>query len=481
MTRADGWEAVIGLEIHVQLATASKIFSDAATAWGAPPNTHVEPVSLGMPGVLPVLNREVIELALRLGLALGCEIDRRSRFARKHYFYPDLPKGYQISQYEEPLCTGGGLWAEVDGEERFFRLHRIHLEEDAGKSIHDDARGCSRVDFNRAGVPLVETVSEPDMRSAAEAVAYMKALHQLVVALGVCDGNMERGNFRCDANVSVRRAGVERLGTKVELKNINSFRFVGRAIEYEIERQIALIESGGAVAQETRGWDDAVGVSRSLRSKEEAHDYRYFPDPDLMVIQVDEAWIDRVRASLPELPRARRARYADALGLDEYSARVLTQSAARADYFEAVLAEVGDARLVAKWVMGELLGQLKREEHDVEDSPVAPAALAELLGFVGSGEISGKMAKRCFEAMFDEGVSAADWVAEQGGQISDPSAIEAIVAELLDANPGQVATYLGGKTKVLGFFVGQVMRATRGRANPQLVHEVVQALLEARR
>ncbi len=476
-----GWEAVIGLEIHVQLATESKIFSAAPTAYGAPPNTHVEPVSLGMPGVLPVLNREVVEMALRVGLALGCTIDRHSRFARKHYFYPDLPKGYQISQYEEPICTGGGIWADVEGEERFFRLHRIHLEEDAGKSIHDAARDCSLVDFNRAGVPLIETVSEPDLRSAADAVAYMKALHQVVVALGVCNGNMEQGNFRCDANVSVRPVGRERFGTRVELKNINSFRFVGRGIEYEIDRQIALIESGGEVVQETRGWDDDAGVTRVMRTKEAAHDYRYFPDPDLMVLDIDEAWIERVRAALPELPRETRRRFVATFELAPADAAVLTQSAHHAAYFEAVAQAVGDARLAANWVMGELLGKLNRQGLDITESPVNAAALAEMLGFIRSKAISGKMAKACLIAMWDDGISAADWVAKQGAQITDPAALEPLVTQLLDDNPGQVAAFLAGKTKLIGFFVGQVMKQTRGKANPQVVNQVVGRLLEARR
>ena len=480
MTRA-GWEAVIGLEIHVQLATESKIFSWAPTAYGAPPNTHVEPISLGMPGVLPVLNREVVEMALRVGLALGCTIDRHSRFARKHYFYPDLPKGYQISQYEEPICSGGGLWADVDGEERFFRLNRIHLEEDAGKSVHDATRGCSLVDFNRAGVPLIETVSEPDLRSAADAVGYMKALHQLVVALGVCDGNMEQGNFRCDANVSVRRAGISTLGTRAEIKNVNSFRFVGRGIEYEIDRQIELIESGGHVVQETRGWDDDAGVTRVMRSKEEAHDYRYFPDPDLMVLDIDEAWIDRVRSELPELPRDTRQRFVDALQLTPYDAHVLTQSLGHAAYFEAVAAAIGDPKLAANWVTGELLGKLNREGLDISDSPVGAQALGELLGFLQSGRISGTMAKACLVAMWDEGAAPAAWVAEQGAQISDLASLEPVVSRLLDDNPGQVAAFLGGKSKIMGFFVGQVMKQTRGKANPQVVNQVVRRLLEARR
>ncbi len=475
-----GWEAVIGLEIHVQLATQSKLFTAASTQYGAPPNTHVDPVTLGMPGVLPVLNREAVELAMRLGIALGCEIDRKSSFARKHYFYPDLPKGYQISQLERPICNGGQLTIDVDGVKREIRLNRIHLEEDAGKSVHEPSRDRSLVDYNRAGVSLVETVSEPDMSSSAEAVAYMRALHQIVVALGVSDGNMEEGNFRCDANVSVRPVGQEALGTRTELKNINSFRFVGRAIDYEIDRQIAHIESGGVVVQETRLWDDEAGVSRSLRSKEESHDYRYFPDPDLMEVWVDEAWYERVRDAMPELPAARRERFAS-MGLSEYDADVLTQSKGRADYFEAVCATIADGKLVANWIQGELLGALNAQGKEIEDSPVSAESLAELLELVGDGTVSSKMAKTCFSAMFTEEISPSQWVQENGGQITDTGALEAQVREVIEGNPGQVAQYLGGKEKLLGFFVGRVMQATRGKANPQMVNELARRLLEERR
>jgi aspartyl-tRNA(Asn)/glutamyl-tRNA(Gln) amidotransferase subunit B len=475
-----GWEPVIGLEIHVQLATESKLFTAASTAFGSPANTQVDPLTLGMPGSLPVLNREAVELAMRLGIALGCDIDRRSRFARKHYFYPDLPKGYQISQFDRPICNGGTITIQVDGQERAIRLNRIHLEEDAGKSIHDGVRDRSLVDYNRAGVALVETVSEPEMGSSAEAVAYMRALHQIVVALGVSDGNMEQGNFRCDANVSVRPAGQEALGTRTELKNINSFRFVGRAIEYEIDRQIGLIEGGGRVVQETRSWDDEVGVSRSLRSKEEAHDYRYFPDPDLMEVQIDDAWYERVAASMPELPAARRVRF-EGLGLSAYDADLLTQSKARADYFEAVLRSVADPKLVANWIGGELMGALNTDGREIEGSPVSAEALAELLGLLGDGTVSSKMAKTCFGAMFTEGVAPSDWVKQHGGQITDTSAVEATVRQILDQNPTQVGEFLSGKEKLLGFFVGRVMGATQGKANPQLVNEIAKRLLEERR
>ena len=482
MARSE-WEPVIGLEIHVQLATKSKIFSAASTAFGAPPNTHIEPVSLGMPGVLPVLNREVVELAIRLGLGLGCEIARSSRFSRKHYFYPDLPKGYQITQYEQPICTGGSITCDVDGETKVFRLHRIHLEEDAGKSVHDAKRGCSMVDFNRAGTPLCETVSEADMRSPADAVAYMKAMHQIVVALGVCDGNLEQGSFRCDANVSVRRGPDAPFGTKVELKNINSFRFVGKALEYEVERQIEELEAGGQIYQETRLWDDAAGRTRVMRTKEGEADYRYFPEPDLMPLEIDEAWIARIGAALPELPRQRRERFERQLELPPYDADVLTQSSARADYFEAILGAGDiDPKVASNWVLGELLGRLNRVgDKDIEDSPVPPEALSELLGLVAKGTISSKMAKKCFVAMFDDGVAPGAWVKQHGGQITDPAEVEALVRSIVEANPGEVAAYLGGKGKVLGFFVGQVMKASRGKANPQLVNEVVKRLLEEQR
>jgi len=477
------WEAVIGLEVHAQLATDSKIFCGARAGGASEPNQNVDAVTLGMPGVLPVLNREAVELALRVGLALGCDIAERSRFARKHYFYPDLPKGYQVSQYDQPIMSGGGVWATVgDGEaaeERFFELTRIHMEEDAGKTVHSSSASKSYVDFNRAGVPLVEIVSEPCMRTATEAVAYMKALHQVVVAVGASDGNLEKGNFRCDANVSVRPKGQEAFGTRTEIKNVNSFRFVGRAIEYEISRQINVIESGGEVVQETRLWDEAAGKTRSMRSKEEAHDYRYFPDPDLMVLEVSREWVERVLQDLPELPRERRKRFESEFGLSAYDAEVLTQSVYRADYFETVARATGDAKLAANWITGELLGALNKDGVELEEAPAAvgPDGLAEMLGLVVKGTISGKMAKKCFAAMYRDGVSPSAWVAEHGGQITDESAIEAEVQKVLDANPGQVEAYRGGKTKLMGFFVGQVMKATRGKANPQAVNTIVRRLL----
>ena len=475
------WEAVIGLEVHVQLATKSKIFSAAPVTGAEEPNTDVDAVTLGMPGVLPVINRHAVELALRVGLALGCDIAERSRFARKHYFYPDLPKGYQISQYDEPLMSGGGVWATLDdGEssrECFFPLTRIHMEEDAGKTIHSTSAARSYVDFNRAGVPLIEIVSEPCMHSAAEAVAYLKALHQVVVAVGSSAGNLERGNFRCDANVSVRRRGDAALGTRTEIKNVNSFRFVGRAIAYEIRRQVNVIEGGGQVIQETRTWDESAGKTRSMRSKEEAHDYRYFSDPDLMIIEVPRQWADRVFQELPELPRAKRIRFEADYELSRYDADVLTQSVYRADFFEQVAREVGQPKLVANWITGELLGALNRDDLELEQSPIEPDSLAELLKLLCSGTLSGKMAKQCFAAMYHEGQSPAEWVAAHGGQVTDEAAIAEEVRRVIASHPEQADAFRGGKTKLLGFFVGQVMKATRGKANPQVVNALVKRLL----
>jgi len=474
------WQPVIGLEVHVQLATRTKLFSAASNHYGDVPNIHVDPVTLGMPGVLPVLNREAVTLALRLGLALGSEIDLKSRFARKHYFYPDLPKGYQISQYEAPICRGGSLTVDVDDVEKTFRIHRIHLEEDAGKTSHDGQRGVSNVDYNRAGVPLVETVSEPDLRSSKDAVSYLKALHQLVVALGVSHGNMEEGNFRCDVNVSVRRGEDAPLGTRVEIKNVNSFRFVARAIEHEMHRQIEVLESGGEVVQETRLWDEQASVTRPMRGKEDAHDYRYFPDPDLMALSIDPSWVDDVALALPELPRARKLRFYKSYGLSAYDAETLTQSVARADYFEAVLKamERPDPKGAANWVLGEVLASLKGEGEDVDGCPVCPVKLSQLLALVSKGTLSMKMAKACFQDMCTRAISPADWAAEKGGQITDKAAIAEIVAPIISQHPGQVAAYRAGKVKLLGFFVGQVMRVTGGRANPSLVNEVVTQLLE---
>jgi len=497
MSANAGWEAVIGLEVHAQLRTRSKLFSACPAASELAPldpddalfadgtegiNRDIDPLTLGLPGTLPVLNAEAVRLAVRLGLALGCRIDEQSRFARKHYFYPDLPKGYQISQFERPICVGGAVEAVIDGELRSFGLNRIHIEEDAGKTIHDGRAGVSRVDYNRAGIPLVEIVGEPDLRSPAEAVAYLKSLHQTVVWLGVCDGNMESGNFRCDANVSVRRPG-EALGTRTEIKNVNSFRFVERAIASEITRQIAVLEGGGRVIQETRGWDEHSGSTRPLRSKEDAHDYRYFPDPDLPVITLDPALIASESQALPELPLARASRFVADLGLSPYDAEVLTQERARADYFEAVATTGGDPKLAANWVINDLLGALTKANLPLGASPVGPEALGELVALLSAGSLNSKLAKECFVAMMEASapLSPRTWLEGRGGQLDDPAAIALIVEALLDRNAAQVEQFLGGKDKVFSFFVGQVMRETKGRANPEVLQRVLRASLEARR
>jgi aspartyl-tRNA(Asn)/glutamyl-tRNA(Gln) amidotransferase subunit B len=471
------WEAVIGLEVHAQLTTRAKIFSGSSTAFGAPPNTHIDPVCLGLPGVLPVLNREAVELALRLAVATGCTIRRRSRFARKHYFYPDLPKGYQISQYDEPLAEHGRVELRVGGAARTVRLTRIHLEEDAGKNVHQRG-GASLVDFNRAGVPLVEIVSAPDLRSAEEAAEYMRALRQLVRWLGVCDGNLEEGSLRCDANVSLRPAGATALGVKVELKNLNSFKFVQQAIAYEIERQAAVLDEGGTVVQETRLWDSDRGLSLSMRSKEEAHDYRYFPEPDLPPLVVGEDWIARVTAALPELPAARRARFVAQYGLAEADAATLTAERDVADYYEAA-ARGADPRTVANWVVNDLARELRRAGVGIAAAPVAPARLAELCRLVDEGRLTGTIAKDVFQKMIASGRAAAAIVAAEGlSVVSDTGALEAACRAAVDGNPKQVEQYRGGRTKVFGFFVGEVMKATRGQADPRLVNEILHRLLD---
>lgn len=473
------WEPVIGLEIHAQLATRTKIFSGASTAYGAPPNSQACAVDLGLPGVLPVLNERAVRFAVRLGLALDAELAGRSVFARKNYFYPDLPKGYQISQYEIPVVGRGHLDIELeDGSTRRIGVTRAHLEEDAGKSLHEGFARMSGIDLNRAGTPLLEIVSEPDLRSAAEAVAYMKKLHSLVRYLGICDGNMQEGSFRCDANVSVRPAGASRFGTRTELKNLNSFRFVERAINYEIERQIELIEDGGTVVQETRLYDADRGETRSMRTKEEANDYRYFPDPDLLPLEVTPQLIEDVRAELPELPDAKKARFVAEHGLTAYDAGVLTASRELADYYEAVAAGAGDAKLAANWVMGDFSGALNKAGLDITESPVDPQQLAGMLRRVVDGTISGKIAKDVFEALWN-GEGDADSVIEARGlkQVTDTGAIEAMVDEVIAGNPEQLAQYRAGKTKLMGFFVGQVMKASKGKANPQAVNEVLRRKL----
>ncbi|MFO1420737.1 MAG: Asp-tRNA(Asn)/Glu-tRNA(Gln) amidotransferase subunit GatB [Candidatus Competibacteraceae bacterium] len=470
------WETVIGLEIHAQLATKSKIFSGAATAYGAAPNTQACAIDLGMPGVLPVLNREAVRMAIMFGLAIGADVARRSVFARKNYFYPDLPKGYQISQYELPVVQKGRLTIDLeDGSSKVIGITRAHLEEDAGKSLHEDFHGLSGIDLNRAGTPLLEIVSEPDLRSAKEAVAYMKKLHQMVVYLGICDGNMQEGSFRCDANVSVRRAGDPKFGTRAEIKNLNSFRFVERAIEFEIERQIDLIESGGKVVQETRLYDPDKGETRSMRGKEEANDYRYFPDPDLLPLVLDEAFVAAARAGLPELPDAKKQRFVERYGLSGYDAGVLTTSRELGDYYEATVAALGgEPKLCANWVMGDLSAFLNKENRNIVQSPVDPVRLAGLLRRIQDRTISGKIAKEVFEAQW-AGEGDADAIIERRGlrQITDSSAIEQVIDDVIAANPEQLAQYRAGKDKLFGFFVGQVMKLSKGKANPQQVNDLL--------
>ena len=473
------WETVIGLEIHAQLATRSKIFSGAATAFGAEPNTQACEIDLGLPGVLPVLNAEAVRAAVKFGTAIEAEVPRRSVFARKNYFYPDLPKGYQISQYEAPIVGRGRVDLVLeDGTVKTIGVTRAHLEEDAGKSLHEDFHGMTGIDLNRAGTPLLEIVSEPDMRSAKEAVAYAKKIHQIVRYIGICDGNMQEGSFRVDANVSVRRKGEAKLGTRAELKNINSFRFLERAIEHEVQRQIDVIESGGAVVQETRLYDPARDETRSMRSKEEANDYRYFPDPDLLPVALTEDDIAAVVADMPELPDTRRARFHERFGLSEYDAGVLTATRELADYFETVATGCGDAKLAANWVMGELSAALNRETRDVADSPVAAADLVGLLRRVLDETLSGKLAKEVFAAMWG-GEGSADAIIEARGlkQVTDSGAIEAIVEQIVAAHPTEAEQLRSGKEKVLGFFVGQVMKATQGKANPAQVNQLLRKKL----
>ncbi len=474
------WEVVIGLEIHAQLATKSKIFSGASTAYGAAPNTQACAVDLGLPGVLPVLNKEVVRMAAKFGLAIGARVAPRSVFARKNYFYPDLPKGYQISQYELPIVEGGHIDIDLeDGGTKRIGVTRAHLEEDAGKSLHEDFHGMTGIDLNRAGTPLLEIVSEPDMRSAKEAVAYMRKIHSLVRYLEICDGNMQEGSFRCDANVSVRPMGQQELGTRTELKNINSFRFVEKAINFEIERQIDVLEGGGEIVQETRLYDADKDITRAMRSKEEANDYRYFPDPDLLPVVIEPAFLDTVKAGLPELPDEKRQRFVEQFELSAYDAGVLTASREIAEYFEAVVvAANGVAKLSANWVMGELTAALNKSGQDITDSPVTAQMLGGMILRISDNTISGKIAKEVFEAMW-AGEGDADAVIEAKGlkQITDASAIEPIIDEIIAANPGQVEQYRGGKDKLFGFFVGQVMKATKGKANPQQVNELLKAKL----
>ena len=475
------WETVIGLEIHAQLATKSKIFSGASTAFGAEPNTQACAVDLGLPGVLPVLNEEAVNAAIKFALAIDAEIGRESVFARKNYFYPDLPKGYQISQFELPIVGRGQVSISVEeGVSKIVGVTRAHLEEDAGKSLHDQFPDRTGIDLNRAGTPLLEIVSEPDMRSAKEAVAYARKIHALVQYLGICDGNMQEGSFRCDANVSIRPLGDSELGTRTELKNINSFRFLERAINFEVQRQIEILEDGGRIVQETRLYDADLDETRSMRSKEEANDYRYFPDPDLLPVRIDDARIERIRATLPELPEAKRQRYAGELGLSDYNAELLSASREIADYFEAALAEAEELSVqLANWILGDVTGALNKADLGFADCPVAPAQLAGLLKRIADDTISGKIAKEVFEAMWN-GEGDADAIIEARGlkQISDSGALEAMIDEVIAGNPAQVEQFRAGKEKVLGFFVGQIMKQTQGKANPGQVNKLLREKLK---
>ncbi len=481
MAMADtNWEVVIGLEIHAQLATKSKIFSGASTAYGAEPNTQTSVVDIALPGVLPVLNKEAVHMAVKFGMAIDAEVADRSVFDRKNYFYPDLPKGYQISQFELPVVGVGSIDIELEnGETKTIGVTRAHLEEDAGKSLHEDYAGMTGIDLNRAGTPLLEIVSEPDMRSAKEAVAYMKKIHTLVQYIGICDGNMQEGSFRCDANVSVRPKGQEEFGTRAELKNINSFRFVERAINIEVERQIDLIEDGGKVVQETRLYDSDKNETRSMRSKEEAMDYRYFPDPDLLPVILTEEYRQQVKAELPELPEQKQQRFMDELGLSAYDAGVITASLALANYFETVADKTGDAKLSANWISGELSARLNREEIDIDSASVDAEAFAILLSRIKDNTISGKIAKDVLDAMWN-GEGSADEVIESKGlkQITDTGAIEAYVDEVIANNPSQFEELKGGKDKMMGFFVGQVMKMSKGKANPAQVNELIRSKLK---
>jgi len=474
------WEVVIGLEVHAQLSTKSKLFSGASTAFGAEPNTQACAIDLGFPGVLPVLNADVVNMAIRLGLGIHAEIAKRSVFARKNYFYPDLPKGYQISQYEFPVVGKGHLDILLeDGTTKRVGITRAHLEEDAGKSLHEDFHGMSGIDLNRAGTPLLEIVSEPDMRSAKEAVAYLKALHSLVRYLGICDGNMQEGSFRCDANVSIRRKGDSRFGTRTELKNINSFRFVERAINYEMERQITLLEGGGKVQQETRLFDPGKNETRAMRSKEEANDYRYFPDPDLLPLLITEEQIAEVRGNLPELPQQKHQRFMEQYGLSAYDATVLVSSRAMADYFEeAVIASGNQAKLTANWVAGELSAALNKSDIEITASPVAATELGKLVLRIADNTISGKIAKAIFESLWNKEGNVDQIIEKQGlKQVTDSSAIETLIEKILAANPQQVADYRAGKDKLFGFFVGQAMKESGGKLNPQQLNELLKKKL----
>jgi aspartyl-tRNA(Asn)/glutamyl-tRNA(Gln) amidotransferase subunit B len=472
------FEPVIGLEIHAQLLTDSKIFCGCSTRFGAPPNTHTCPVCLGMPGVLPVLNRKVVEYTIKMALATNCRINRENGFARKNYFYPDLPKGYQISQYAHPLAEEGWVDVETQEEKKRIGIIRIHMEEDAGKLIHDEHFPSSYVDLNRTGVPLMEIVSAPDIRSAEEAAAYLRRLHEILVYLEICDGNMEEGSFRCDANVSLRPRGREEFGIRTELKNMNSFRNVQRALEYEIKRQQYVLEAGGEVVQETRLWDDAQGVTLPMRSKEEAHDYRYFPDPDLVTIAVSETWVEEIRRGMPELPLEKRERFRREYGIPAYDAGVLTASRVLADYYEEVARLCGLPKIASNWVMGDILRFLNEDKRDIKDCPIPASSLAEMIRLIEEGVISGKMAKEISEEMYRTGKTPQVIIEEKGlVQISDAGALIPLIEKVMADNPSQLGQYRGGKDKLFGFFVGQVMKATQGKANPQLINDLLRKML----
>lgn len=475
------WEVVIGLEVHAQLLTKSKIFSGASTTFGAEPNTQACAIDLGMPGVLPVLNQEAVEMAIKFGLGTDSKIARKSVFARKNYFYPDLPKGYQISQFELPVVYQGHLEVQIDDStSKRINITRAHLEEDAGKSLHEDFHHMSGIDLNRAGTPLLEIVSEPDMRSAKEAVAYLKTVHTLVRYLGICDGNMQEGSFRCDTNVSVRPKGETKLGTRTELKNINSFRFVERAINYEVERQINVIENGGKITQETRLYDPNKNETRPMRSKEEANDYRYFPDPDLLPLVISDELIEKVRQQLPELPQQKRARFMEQYGLSAYDASILVSSKDMADYYENVVKESGDQpKLAANWLINELLAALNKDGLDISESPITSAQLGKLVIRIADGTLSGKLAKSLFEGLLNQEGDVDDIIAKRGlTQVTDMSAIEKLIDEIMTANPQQVADYRAGKDKLFGFFVGQAMKASGGKLNPQQLNDLLKKKLQ---
>ncbi len=472
------YEPVIGLEVHAQLLTKTKIFCGCSTRFGEEPNSNTCPVCLGMPGVLPVLNKTVVAYAIKMAIATHCTVHPKSTWARKNYFYPDLPKGYQITQFAHPLAEGGYVDIEKDGGKTRIGITRIHMEEDAGKSIHDETSGFSYVDLNRAAVPLIEIVSEPDMRSPEEAVAYLRRLHEILVYLEICDGNMEEGSFRCDANISLRPKGQKAFGIRSELKNMNSFRNVQRALEYEIERQGAVLEGGGTVIQETRLWDVSQGATFSMRGKEEAHDYRYFPEPDLVPVVISDEWREEIRSTLPELPMEKRERFIKEYGIPPYDAGVLTASRSLADYYEEAVRLCGKPKIASNWVMGDFLAFLNEAKLDVAESPVSPSALAELIGIMEDGTISGKIAKEVFDEMWKSGKNPKKIVEEKGLiQISDTGELEKIVEEVLAASSRQLEQYKSGKTQLFGFFVGQTMKATGGKANPKVVNELIKKKL----